>query len=360
MQQTKSKLPFTKSEAKQWAKKNYKGLEGVVIPSFSPDLAKLDEEGIRHDVRQNISQGFFSILCCVESCGMSYEERKKFLETVCDEARGKILVSIALMVDTVEADIDMLKHFEKVGGTHALLGYPVQYYPESEEDIYQVTKEVCDSTNLAMDIYPSPKFNFERFHPSTFPPKLLVPMADIENVVAMKSSIYDSPAYAAQCFRLVGDKILVNFPLDSLWPITIPKYGQQWAGGAAYDVWQSPDNPRLVRQFELFMKGEMDKAMEIFWENTPIRNFRAQEMEHYHYGACYHFTLWKYYQWLVGGNGGMLRQPVHRLYEHDKEGIKAAMKAVGKIKMREAPEEEFYVGRVNYAKGARLKRRAKV
>ncbi|MFC2004295.1 hypothetical protein ACFLUK_01990 [Chloroflexota bacterium] len=53
----------------------------------------------------------------------------------------------------------------------------------------------------------------------------------------------------------------------------------------------------------------------------------------------------------------MLRQPVHRMFEHDKEALKVAMRAVG-ITLHEAPEEEFYVGRVSYAKGARLKARA--
>jgi 4-hydroxy-tetrahydrodipicolinate synthase len=50
-------MEFTKSEAKQWAKENYKGLAGVLSPSFTPDLSELDEEGIRYDVRHNIDKG---------------------------------------------------------------------------------------------------------------------------------------------------------------------------------------------------------------------------------------------------------------------------------------------------------------
>ena len=72
-------MEFTKSEAKQWAKENYNGLEGVICPSFTPDLAELDEEGIRHDVRHAISQGFFSVLASPESSEMTLEERKKYL-----------------------------------------------------------------------------------------------------------------------------------------------------------------------------------------------------------------------------------------------------------------------------------------
>lgn len=352
------KLPYIKSEAKQWAKENYKGLEGTICPSFTPDLAELDEEGIRWDVQYNISQGFFSILCAILSSAMTNNEREQFVEIVCDEAKGKIHVSLTLMVETVEGQIALLKHFEKVGGTHVLVGYPVQYYPESEEDIYQSIKEICDSTNLAVNLYPSHKFNFERLHPSTFNPRLLERMADIPNVVAMKVGVLDPPGYAAECFRLFGDKILVNCPLDAMWPITVPKYGQQWAGAGDYDPYQTPDNPRFVKMFDLLVNGEIDKAMDIYWDLTPVRKVTMQQFMTYGAGAVYPFNLWKYYQWLVGGNGGMLRLPAQRLYEHDKQAITGAMRAAG-ITIREAPEEEFYVGRVNYAKGARLKVRAK-
>ena len=35
-----------RSELKQWAKEHMKGLETATIPSFTPDLSELDEEGM--------------------------------------------------------------------------------------------------------------------------------------------------------------------------------------------------------------------------------------------------------------------------------------------------------------------------
>ena len=74
--------------------KNYHGLQGNVSPSFTPDLKELDEEGIRHDVRHNINKGVFSVFCQTEICDMTFEERKRFVEIVCEEAKGKALVSM--------------------------------------------------------------------------------------------------------------------------------------------------------------------------------------------------------------------------------------------------------------------------
>lgn len=48
-----------RSELKQWAKENMKGVENLTLPSFTRDLSELDEEGIRWDVRKSIEHGFF-------------------------------------------------------------------------------------------------------------------------------------------------------------------------------------------------------------------------------------------------------------------------------------------------------------
>jgi len=90
-------LPYTRSEAKKWSKKNLKGLEVPIFPSFTPDLQELDEEGIRYDVNHIIANGFTSALVAPEACGMTFEERKKMVEIVVNEARGRIHTSVAVM-----------------------------------------------------------------------------------------------------------------------------------------------------------------------------------------------------------------------------------------------------------------------
>jgi len=341
-------MEFTKSEAKQWAKKHYKGLDGNVSPSFTPDLEQLDEEGIRHDVRLNINRGMFSVFCQTEVCAMTLEERKRFVEIVCDEAKGKVLVSMFTGIDTIEKDIELLKHFEKVGGTHTLLGWPGMFYAKSEEDIYRVTKKVCDATNVCIDLWPKPKFDFVRFHPSNFNPQLIERITDIPNVVSVKAYLSDGFGKWGEVQHRVGDKILLESAEIEEWPITVAKYKQQWAGPADYFIFdQTTDNPRIVRMFNLFLKGEFLKAMDLYWELAPItigaRNAMFQ---------CGMLGV-KYMQWLTGGNGGMYRQPSQILFQHHKDAMRAGLKAAG-ITPRE-PEEEFYIGRLNYAKGIRPK-----
>jgi 4-hydroxy-tetrahydrodipicolinate synthase len=346
-------LEYTKSEAKKWSKKNMKGLEVPIFPSFTPDLQKLDEEGIRFDVNHIIANGFTSVLVAPEVCGMTFEERKKFVDIVVAEARGKIHTSVAVMQDTVEEDIEMLQHIEKVGGTFATLGHPVQYYPRSVEDIFQMYKHMCDSTNLALVFYPG-RLHTRKFHPSYFPPELLPRLADIPNVVAMKIGGGSSWAITVMSFRLCGDKLLVNDPMPDRWFTTVPEYGQQWAGAGPFYAMQTPEKPRMVDIFKLLLKGEINKALDINWELGPLRDGSGGLEDSYFHSGIVTALSDKYAHWCNGGNGGTVRQPTGRLHDYQKERIRAGLKAIG-LTPRE-PEEEFYVGRVNYAKGARLKK----
>lgn len=345
-------MEFTRNEAKDWAKQNLKGLEAVIFPSFTPDLKELDEEGIRYDVNHLIANGFTSAMVAPEACGMTFEERKKLVEIVCDEAKGRIHTSVAVMQDTVEEDIEMLQHIEKVGGTFATLGHPIQYHPWSVEDIFQMYKHMCDSTNIAIVFYAG-RLHTRKFHPSYFPPELLPRIADIPNVVAMKVGGGSSMAITVMSFRLCGEKILVNDPMPDRWFVTIPEYGQQWAGAGPFYGMQTPERPRMVNMFNLLMKGEIDKALDIYWEAAPGEGAGSLADSYFHSGIVTALSD-KYSHWCNGGNGGTVRQPTGRLHDYQKERIRAGLRALG-FTPRE-PEEEFYVGRVNYAKGARLKK----
>ena len=48
---------YKKSEAREWARENMRGLANVVIPSYSLDLKRLNERGMRHDIRKEIAYG---------------------------------------------------------------------------------------------------------------------------------------------------------------------------------------------------------------------------------------------------------------------------------------------------------------
>ena len=57
---------YSKKEARSWAKQHLRGVANVVIPSYTGDLKRLNEKGIRHDVRHEIALGFAGTLLVSE------------------------------------------------------------------------------------------------------------------------------------------------------------------------------------------------------------------------------------------------------------------------------------------------------
>ena len=66
-------MKYSRSEAKEWAAEQWRGVCNVIMPSFSADLRSLNERAIRHDVRRNIELGFWGALL-VSECG--YDARR--------------------------------------------------------------------------------------------------------------------------------------------------------------------------------------------------------------------------------------------------------------------------------------------
>lgn len=318
------------------------------MPSFTADLTALDEEGIRWDVRQAIEHGFTSTMCtCVT--GQTLAENKRFLEIVCDEAKGRINVSFSFGLDTLQDSLELLAHAEQVGVSHALLGYPQTYRPGSPAEIVETTRRIAESTNIGLVMYASDKFDFIRFHPSQVPFEAYDEIANLPNIVAMKVGFGD-PAMTFECYERYGDRVQVSVGtpwLIGLFPLLQRRYGAQWFAGGAWELWQSPEKPYLVEYYQHVVKGETDKARGIYWHLAKANAISMGEsISRGGDIGMYHWPLGKYVSWSVGGNGGMVRQPAMRLTSGMMRGRKLALRAIG-IEPRE-PDEEFFVGRVRY------------
>lgn len=341
-------MSVRRGERKQWAREALRGIENALMPSFSADFSALDEEGIRWDVRQAIAHGFFSTMCACET-GLSLAEQKRFIEVVCDEARGRILVSFTLLQDSFEDSLELLAHAERAGASHALLGYPPSFRPASPAAIVAATRELAESTNLGLVMYASDKFDFVRFHPSQVPFEAYEEIADLPNVVSLKVGFGD-PAMAFEAFERFGDRVLVNVGtpwLMGFFPLLQRRYGAQWFGGGAWEMWQSPGRPYMIEYYEHVMKGDIERARAIYWTLARANAIamggniaRGGEI------GMYHWPMGKYVSWSVGGNGGAMREPALRLTPGMMQQRKAALRAIG-IEPRE-PDEEFWVGRVRY------------
>jgi len=313
-------MEYKRSEAKEWAKGYFKGVQATLLPSFTPDNMVLDEAGVRNDVRQEIKHGFFSTICVATNAGLTMDEARIFVQWSVDEAKNRIGIGLELCFNTLEDNIKMAKFAEEIGCCCLFFVPPSNFHPQNPQEVYDYVQAICRATNLGVEILPPHQYDL-----GVFQPALLNRIADIENMVAMKVGANDL-AWIDECFRLFGDRMLCGYTWDDGWPTYIRKYGMQFAASAPYQVFQSPDDPREVRLFQLIQAGKMDEATELLHKIEIIRKPFQQSVNS---TPIFIMQLWKYLEGLTGMTGGEMRPPKVGLTRPEKEMWRKYMRDSG-------------------------------
>jgi 4-hydroxy-tetrahydrodipicolinate synthase len=334
-------VQYSRAEAKDWAAAHWRGVCNVIMPSFSSDLRQLNEAGIRHDVRRNIELGFWGALL-VSECATTLEEYRRFMEIAVDEAKGRQHFLIHGTFDTREQIINMAKAGESIGASGILLGQPNSFYPSSEQDVYEHLAGVSNATNLAVCLFATVQMNLGRFHPSGYPPGVLVRCASIPNVVAVKYEV-GRPGIAGDLEfwkMLRGTRLLFSDPLEAHSPLTVEMFQQQWMGTSNYEYWGGA----VPQYFKLLLEGKFEQAMEIYWRINPARQARVAIQSTFAGANFIHRYLWKYQGWLHGYNGGPMRQPVMKLNDSQMRSVREPLLKCG-FSIADESASDFYRGR---------------
>jgi 4-hydroxy-tetrahydrodipicolinate synthase len=345
--------PLSSSDPKAWAREHFRGMENFVLPSFTADLRELDEAGIRHDVRHAIRQGFVSTMPMY--LGLSAEERRRMLEIVADEARGRLLVTTTAGGRTAEDRLASIGEAERAGASQLFFSFPGS--AESEDEIVEDARTLSQATSLNIVLYGRPSDGFRRFHPNGLPMRAIDRIADLPNVIAIKLTQVMNPVTAYQVADLVGDRILLGPVHLELAPLLAKRYHVQWSGQWAVDALQSPERPYAAQFMALLGEGRVDEAMDPYWRMEPAsRAFFDLQAPLLRNGG-HPWSHIKYYSWLSGGNGGVLRElgdaeHYPTLDAPARQTMRDVFTGVG-IAPVDLPDEAFAVGTTAYEAGVR-------
>jgi 4-hydroxy-tetrahydrodipicolinate synthase len=333
---------YHRTEAREWAREKLVGAINCTIPSFNGDLRGINEKAIRHDTHLAQQHGFIGTLGIAE-VSITLPEYLDFLRIIRDEAGKDFVVAHHGSWSNLEQNIEAVRGAAEASADLVLLSYPPNFYPESEQEIYEYTKAVCDATDLAVILFPMYLWGFSpRVHPSDIPTRLIRRLLDdCPNIAVIKAEGgFPYIQGIIECQRLFGDEIVISVPIESdLIPLSqlIPI---QLSATSDHEYY----GPMIPRVMQLLRDGKYDDATEIYWQLHPARKAKAALVPALHGGAFINRQAWKFQGWLQGYNGGPLRQPTQRIHDTQMNVLRKGLVDAG-LKPSMDPFREFFIGR---------------
>lgn len=333
---------YRKTDARAWAKEHLTGCSAVTLPSYSADLKRLNERGIRHDIELAMKFGFRYTLLCSE-VAITPEENAQFTAWARESAGDRLGLFFHAAFGTLAENIEAVKQAEKAGADIVLLSYPPQFWPTTEQEIYDYTKTFCDATDLAVMLFPIPLWGFERVHPAGMQVQLVRRLLnDCPNIVAIKSEQgFPLPAGICEMYQYFRDEVVISCPIEGD-AIPLMSLMKLQFSGTSNTAWMGEYYPKA---FELARSGRWEEAMAMYWSINPARNANGAAAQSYAGGTgVLNRTMWKYQDWLAGFNGGPLRAPAMRVPDRLMKTLRQGLAASG-LPVTSDPDAAFIAGR---------------
>ncbi|QQO09536.1 dihydrodipicolinate synthase family protein [Breznakiella homolactica] len=244
---------------------------------------------------------------------MTPEERKKLVEDVIDEVKGRVPVIVHVGAIGTRISADLAKHAE-AAGADAISSVPPFYWKFSESQMYSYYRDISESVNIPMVVYNialagAVGFNF------------IKSLASIKGVEGIKYTL-TSQFEMMRIKEEIGQDFMVYSGADEM-AMTGLSFGADGIIGSFYNLIPEPflDIYKAVQEGNLFAAAEKQRIANAIIMHTLDRGFQVgikAEM-----------------QWM-GLDAGYCREPFGRLepameakYKEDFRELKKQLAVTG-------------------------------
>jgi 4-hydroxy-tetrahydrodipicolinate synthase len=314
-------MQYGKSDAKDYARSNMKGIWAAALTPFAPDGA-IDEAGFRGNLRHWVDDlGIDGVFVCGkqgEFFSMSVPERKRTFEIAVEELRGRAGTIMSCSDQNMDVVIDLARHAEAIGADYIVVHAPVlHFFHAQDETLYEYYRAISSAVNIGIALWSHPDSGY------LMSPELCARIAHLPNVVAIKYSV--PREMYARLTRLAGGRILVSTASEEEWFDNIVELGWQlYLCSSPPYIFQTKVDRRMREYTDLAMRGEIGRAKVVRDSLNPVR----QAFRHTRPPEKFHSHS-KYWQELLGQVGGAVRRPMLELTQTEKEAIRGAFEASG-------------------------------
>lgn len=228
-----------------------RGVLTALATPFAPD-GQIDTSALRRLVDRSIDAGVHGVVACGstgEFAAMSGTERRLVVETVIDQAAGRVpVVAQTGAMSTAEA-VDLSRHAQAAGASVVMVVAPY-YEPLTLDETVDYLRTVADAVELPIMLY-----NLPAATGVNLSPEIVGQLArEVENIQYIK----DTSADMAQAGRLIhnyGGVIATFVGWDSL---TLAALTEGAAGVMAGTANVMP--AQLVSIYQAISDGELERA----------------------------------------------------------------------------------------------------
>lgn len=322
-----STLPYTKSEAKAWARETLVDWYDCPVTPFLPGDA-LDEEGLRDNIEAYIDMGERGLVVggfVAECWNTTVREWMRYHEVIADAARGRIPLHTIIVDPSVHQAMEKLNFVEELGYVAAEVVTPVVQL-RSDDEIFDYFNYLATHSNLALIFYRSAVsgilINME----------LCRRLSEIPTIVGMKqgSTNHDD---TVKLRRSTRDDFLVSDPFEGHW-LNDLRQGGQVQYGAFFHIVYGKKRHLLDEYTALARAGQWDAAYAKWKELEPVRDLLDELM----LGPLsktftYATTIGNIKAWYdaMGLAAGPVRSPIRQVSPARREEIKGRLQDLGVI-----------------------------
>jgi len=297
--------------------KEWKGCFTAIVTPFKED-GQLDRDAFCKNIELLIEEGGDGIIiagCTGESWALSEEEKKEIFNLGVKQANGRTTVIGGTGQITPGETIRLCNYAKEAGMDGVMILPPGQVIP-SQEDVFAFFETIANAVDIPILLYNNPKRQAVDISP-----ELVLKLAEIENVVAIKESSKEF-SRVLEIIRIAGDKIRVFTGKSSVRGVPAVLMGAVgWVGSADTQVMGKV----AVEMFSLAERGEVKKAREIQYQCIALEEGLGKIR-----AGADHAQL-KYAMNLRNRPGGFARKPIQPLTESEKQSVATLLQSLNLI-----------------------------
>ena len=238
-----------------------RGIIPAMVTPFDRQ-GKVSEDSLRKLIdylMEGRVHGLFPVGSQGEFYALEKEEKKKIMEIVLDQVKGKVRVYAGTGAITTKETITLTKMAEDIGVDAASIITPFFISP-TQNELYEHYLAVAKSTNLPLLLYNNPARSGVSLSAD-----LVVRLSKVDNIVGIKDSSGDM-SLTAEYIRRTSNDFSVLAGRDTLIYGTL-LYGGKGAIAATANV-----APKLVVEiYEAYVRGDIEQAKKAQAELAPLR-----------------------------------------------------------------------------------------